>query len=146
MRDLYTVTGHILRIGYDLRRQTEIIVGSVDDCRRENPPHLLKVSGPLATYLQRRDLTDAEERYIESVYYFDSHCELQMIEIPTSERVEGWAIPLPAKIIGVTKSDVYYRKLILFGPRRWIESPDPKPMPADEYRRFREWFASSERF
>ena len=146
MRELYSVTGHIMQIGYDLRRQTEIIVGNVEDCRPENPPHLLKVSGPLATYLQHRALTDVEERYIESVYYFDSSCELQMIEIPQTERTEGWVDPLPVKIVGVTRSENYYRKLILFGPRRWIDTPDPSPMSVDEYRRFREWFTGPDRF
>ena len=142
MNELYKATGCIGSISYGNRRETEIIVNQV--CKPEVVPHLLKVSGPLATYLQARDLTDAEERYINSVYYFSTFCELQMIEIPSRKREDG-SIPLPAKIIGVTKSEHYRRKLIIFGPRRWIDTANPEPMPMSEYQRFLEWFLNADR-
>ena len=139
--ELYTVTGCIMQISYSQSRQTEIIVGQV--CKPEVVPHLLTVHGPLAAYLQARDLTDAEERYIDSVYYFDSRCELQMIEIPARKREDG--PDLPAKIVGVTKAERHYRKLILFGSRRWIETANPEPMSMNEYQQFCEWFLNAER-
>ena len=141
INELYKATGCIGMLSWQRRGELEIIVEQIG--KREVAPHLLKVSGPLADYLESRSGTDAEERYIDSVYYFDSFCGLCMIEIPARKREDG--PNLPAKIIGVSKDGNFNLHLTVFGPSDWIDTPNPEPMSVSEYQRFREWSLSADR-
>lgn len=142
MNELYKATGCIGVLSRKCRGELDVIVEQIG--KPEFAPHLLKVSGPLADYLESRSGTDAEERYIDSVYYFDSFCELCMIEIPARKREDG--PNLPAKIIGVSKIGNFYNlHLTVFGPSDWIDTPNPEPMSVSEYQRFREWSLSANR-
>lgn len=141
INELYKATGCIGMLSWRRRGELEIIVEQIH--KPEVAPHLLKVSGPLADYLESRSGTDAEERYIDSVYYFDSFCELCMIEIPARKREDG--PNLPAKIIGVSKEGNFTLHLTVFGPSDWIDTPNPEPMSVSEYHRFLDWSLSADR-
>ena len=96
----------------------------------DKAPTRLEVFGALGKYIAAIELTDAEERYIKSEWYFDSNLYLRRIEVPS---VGDW----PAKIITQSPDDI--DQLEIFGEREYIETSKPKSMPGEEVNRWLMW-------
>lgn len=71
------------------KAMADIVLGDISD--REKPPVRLTAHGALAGYINDIEMTDAEERYIQSDWYYDSNLFLERIEVPSSGRI-------PAKV------------------------------------------------
>ncbi|WP_312612114.1 hypothetical protein [Oscillibacter sp.] len=69
-------------------------------------------------------MTDAEERYIQSDWYYDSNLFLDRIEVPSSGHI-------PAKVI--TQAEFLSDDLAIFGPQDYIETGFPEPMNNEQY-------------
>ena len=87
---LYKYSGTIEELAVERGRISYIKLFDVTDF--DKAPTRLEVFGALGKYIEAIELTDAEERYIKSDWYFDSNLYLRRIEVPG---VGDW----PAKII-----------------------------------------------
>ena len=87
---LYKYSGTIEELAVERGRISYIKLFDVTDF--DKAPTRLEVFGALGKYIAAIELTDAEERYIKSDWYFDSNLYLRRIEVPG---VGDW----PAKII-----------------------------------------------
>ena len=88
---LYKYSGTIEELAVELGRISYIKLFDVTDF--DKAPTRLEVFGALGKYIEAIELTDAEERYIKSDWYFDSNLYLRRIELAVGE--DG----RPAKII-----------------------------------------------
>ena len=103
----------------------------LDDIRDWNkaPMRLTVTSPAMAKYLEDRSWTDAEERYINAVWYFDRNLFLRRMEIPsTDERI-------PAKAFFI---DDMSGEMLRFGPADLIDDARPGPMDRDEWLQYRQ--------
>lgn len=125
---LYKYTGTISEVSFRNRTACDIKLYDMND--RDKAPTRLEVFGALGKYIEAIELTDAEERYIKSDWYFDSSLYLRRIEVPG---VGDW----PAKIITQSPDDI--DQLEIFGEREYIETSKPKSMPGEEVNRWLMW-------
>lgn len=125
---LYKYSGTIEELAVERGRISYIKLFDVTDF--DKAPTRLEVFGALGKYIEAIELTDAEERYIKSDWYFDSNLYLRRIEVPS---VGDW----PAKII--TQSPDGIDQLEIFGEREYIEISKPKSMPGEEVNRWLMW-------
>ena len=88
---LYKYTGTISEVSFRNRTACDIKLYDMND--RDKAPTRLEVFGALGKYILDIEGTDAEERYIPNVFYFDDNLYLWRIEIP------GGEVGRPAKII-----------------------------------------------
>ena len=103
---LYKYSGTIEELAVERGRISYIKLFDVTDF--DKAPTRLEVFGALGKYIAAIELTDAEERYIKSDWYFDSNLYLRRIEVPG---VGDW----PAKIITQSPDDI--DQLEIFGER-----------------------------
>ena len=94
-------------------------------------PNRLCVYGGLAKYIYELEGTDAEERYMDSDYYFDRNLTLVRIEVPSI--TPG----VPAKVI--TQPTDWSEEPIIFGPQEFIEDPEPEAMSEEQLRAWLKW-------
>lgn len=125
---LYKYSGTIEELAVERGRISYIKLFDVTDF--DKAPTRLEVFGALGKYIEAIELTDAEEWYIKSDWYFDSNLYLRRIEVPG---VGDW----PAKII--TQSPDNINQLEIFGEREYIETSKPKSMPGEEVNRWLMW-------
>ena len=125
---LYKYSGTIEELAVERGRISYIKLFDVTDF--DKAPTRLEVFGALGKYIEAIEVTDAEERYIKSDWYFDSSLYLRRIEVPG---VGGW----PAKIIAQSPDDI--DQLEIFGEREYIETSKPKSMPGEEVNRWLMW-------
>lgn len=104
----------------------------LDDVRDWNKaPIRLTVTCPsMAKYLEERGWTDAEERYINAVWYFDRNLFLRRMEIPSTDGL----IPAKAFFIDDRTLNMY-----MFGPDEYIDEVNPAPMSQYDWRQYREF-------
>lgn len=104
----------------------------LDDIRDWNkaPVRLTVISKAMAGYLEARSWTDAEERYINAVWYYDRNLFLRRMEIPSSDE----QIPAKAFFVDDRTGNMY-----LFGPDEYIDEVNPAPMSRDDWRQYREF-------
>lgn len=105
---LYKYSGTIEELAVERGRISYIKLFDVTDF--DKAPTRLEVFGALGKYIEAIELTDAEERYIKSDWYFDSSLYLRRIEVPG---VGDW----PAKIITQSPDDI--DQLEIFGGNRY---------------------------
>lgn len=105
---LYKYSGTIEELAVEHGRISYIKLFDVTDLNKA--PTRLEVFGALGKYIEAIELTDAEERYIKSDWYFDSSLYLRRIEVPG---VGDW----PAKIITQSPDDI--DQLEIFGGNRY---------------------------
>jgi len=84
----------------------------------------------IAKYLYEIEMTDAEERYIKSDWYYDRNLFLHRIEIPT---LDGGI----AKII--TSSDFLSSELAVFGPQEYLDTNSPEQMNQEQSKAWYEY-------
>jgi hypothetical protein len=124
MKQLYKYRGTVSSIGFDSKGcgTADIILGDLSDW--DKPPVRVTAHGALAKYVYEIGMTDAEERYISSDWYYDRNLFLHRVEVPSNN---GRA---PAKIIMNAKflSD----ELAVFGPKEYIETDSPVPMDDEQ--------------
>lgn len=125
---LYKYSGTIEELAVERGRISYIKLFDVTDF--DKAPTRLEVFGALGKYIEAIELTDAEERYIKSDWYFDSNLYLRRIEVPGAG---DW----PAKIITQSPDDI--DQLEIFGEREYIETSKPKSMPGEEVNRWLMW-------
>lgn len=106
---LYKYTGTISEVSFRNRTACDIKLYDMND--RDKAPTRLEVFGALGKYILDIEGTDAEERYIPNVFYFDDNLYLWRIEIP------GGEVGRPAKII--TQSPDNIDQLEIFGGNRY---------------------------
>lgn len=109
---LYKYTGTISEVSFRNRTACDIKLYDMND--RDKAPTRLEVFGALGKYILDIEGTDAEERYIPNVFYFDDNLYLWRIEIP------GGEVGRPAKII--TQSPDNIDQLEIFGQQDY--NPD----------------------
>ena len=130
MQDLYTYEG----------KCSGILIGDPGKitlysprCRSKPPCMIEHVGKELMEYLYDLELTDYEERYIDSKFCFGSRLDgkyLHFVEIPSTDD------KIPAKVVGC---DPETGKLVIFGPKKYIALPDPPPMTPLDYSNFETW-------
>ena len=120
MEKLYKYRGTISSFSYDSNGcgTADIILGDVSDW--DKSPIRVTAHGALAKYIYEIEMTDAEERYISSNWYYDSNLFLYRIEVPSSNEY------IPAKVI--TQADFLSNELAVFGQKSYIETDSPEPM------------------
>lgn len=69
-------------------------------------------------------MTDAEERYIQSDWYYNRNLFLRRIDAPNSGSI-------PAKV--TTQADFLSDELVLFGPQDYIETDSLEPMNNEQH-------------
>ena len=90
-----------------------------------------RMAGLTAVPAVIREMTDAEERYLDADYFYDWNLTLVRIEIPSK-------VPnIPAKII--TQRELPERGVVIFGPREYIETPEPEPMSKEQHLGWLKW-------
>ncbi|WP_294855990.1 hypothetical protein [uncultured Oscillibacter sp.] len=122
---MYKYHGTVFSFSYEdngYKTIADIVLGEISD--REKPPVRLTAHGALAGYINNIEMTDAEERYIQSNWYYDSNLFLDRIEVPSSRHI-------PAKVIA--QADFLSDELVLFGPQDYIETDSPGPMDDEQY-------------
>lgn len=107
----------------------DLILDNITD--RNKPPVCVEAHGALAKYINEIEMTDAEERYIRSDWYYDSNLFLYRIEVPSSKE------RIPAKVI--TQTGFLSGKLAIFGPQNYIETDSPEPMTGEQYSAWLDW-------
>lgn len=91
----------------------------------------VEAHGALAKYISEIEMTDAEERYIRSDWYYDNNLFLYRIEVSSSKE------RIPAKVI--TQTDFLSGELTTFGPQDYIETDSPEPMTREQYSAWLNW-------
>lgn len=125
---LYKYSGTIEELAVERGRISYIKLFDVTDF--DKAPTRLEVFGALGKYIKAIELTDAEERYIKSDWYFDSNLYLRRIEVPG---VGDW----PAKIITQSPDDI--DQLEIFGQQDYIKTSKPESMSREEFCRLVAW-------
>lgn len=125
MERLFKYQGTVSSISFSSKGcgAADLILGDITD--RDNPPVRVEAHGALVKYINEIEMTDVEERYIQSDWYYDSNLFLYRIEVPSSND------RTPAKVI--TQEDFFSDKLIIFGPQNYIETDLPEPMEHEQY-------------
>ena len=120
MEHLFKYRGAVSSIGFSSKGcgAADLILGDTTDWNK--PPVRVEAHGALAKYINEIEMTDAEERYIRSDWYYDSNLFLHRIEVPSSND------RIPAKVI--TQVDFLSGELVIFGPKDYIETDSPEPM------------------
>jgi len=134
MEKLFVYHGQVASSSSKGKETHDIILSDHRDY--EKAPTRLEVRGALAWYLYDIHMTDAEERYLFSNFFFDRSLFLRRIEIPSSNEL------IPAKVI--TNADFLSEELVIFGPKDYIETDEPEPMSDEQQKawadfREREW-------
>lgn len=125
MERIYKYHGTVSSFSFENNGYKEIAdIVLCDIADREKPPVRLTAHGALAGYINDIEMTDAEERYIQSDWYYDSNLFLDRIEVPSSGHI-------PAKVI--TQADFLADDLCIFGPQDYIETDSPEPMNNEQY-------------
>jgi hypothetical protein len=108
MERLFKYYGTVSSISFSSKGcgAADLILDDITD--RDKPPVRVEAHGALAKYINEIEMTDAEERYIRSDWYYDSNLFLYRIEVPSSKE------RIPAKVI--TQTDFLSGKLAIFGP------------------------------
>lgn len=129
MRRLYRYHGSVgIMSAMGQTAQEITLYDSNDDSKA---PTRLNVYGGLAKYIYELEMTDAEERYLDADYFYDWNLTLVRIEIPSK-------VPnIPAKII--TQRELPERGVVIFGPREYIETPEPEPMSKEQHLGWLKW-------
>ena len=129
MRRLYRYHGSVgIMSAMGQTAQEITLYDSNDDSKA---PTRLNVYGGLAKYIYELEMTDAEERYLDADYFYDWNLTLVRIEIPSK-------VPnIPAKII--TQRVLPERGVVIFGPREYIETPEPEPMSKEQHLGWLKW-------
>ena len=124
MKQLYNYCGTVSSISFDSRGcgTTEVIIGDISDW--DKPSVRVAAYGALAKYICEIEMTDAEERYITSEWYYDRNLLLHRIIVPSNSEY------IPAKVI--TPADYLSNELVIFGPKEHIETGSPEPMDKDQ--------------
>ncbi len=122
MERLYKYQGSISSLTCKGSKATDIILYDMRD--PDKAPTRLEVFGGLAKYIYDIEMTDAEERYIDSDWYYDSNLYLHRIEVPSNNE------SIPAKVI--TQTDFLSEELAIFGPQDYIEIDSPEPMTKEQ--------------
>jgi len=128
---LFKYHGTVSSIGFSSKgcSAADLILGDITDW--DMPPVRVEAHGALAKYINEIEMTDAEERYIQSDWYYDSNLFLYRIEVPSSH---GHS---PAKVI--TQADFLSSELVIFGPKDYIETDSPEPMTREQYNAWIDW-------
>lgn len=87
MEQLFKYHGTVSSIGFSSKGcgAADLILSDITD--RDKPPVRVDAHGALARYINEIEMTDAEERYIRSDWYYDSNLFLYRIEVPGSKEV-----------------------------------------------------------
>lgn len=131
MEQLFKYHGTVSSIGFSSKGcgAVDLILGDITDW--DKPPVRVEAYGALAKYINEIEMTDAEERYIRSDWYYDSNLFLYRIEVPSSKG------SIPAKVI--MQTDVLSGELAIFGPQDYIETDSPEPLTRKQYNAWLDW-------
>lgn len=128
MEKLYVYHGSISSLSSSGKSKNKIDIILYNHNNENQAPTKLEVLGGLSKYIYDIEMTDAEERYLNANYYFDSNLLLHRIEIPSNDK------NFPAKIITsdfvhtFSQNDFLYEKAVIFGPDKYIQTNNPEPM------------------
>lgn len=126
---LYKYHGTIASMEGKGQTATEIVLYDMND--DDKAPARLSVGGGLARYIYEIEMTDAEEHYLASDWYFDRNLFLVRIEVPSRNP------RIPAKII--TQAEPWSGEAVIFGPQEYIERQNPEEMDAAAMQAWYEW-------
>ncbi len=131
MGQLYKYRGTVAQISFNSKGcgTADLILGDISDW--DKPPVRVTAHGALAKYIYEIGMTDAEERYIASDWYYDRNLFLYRIEVPSSNEL------IPAKVI--TSADFLSGELAVFGPQEYIETSEPEPMDSEQVKAWYEY-------
>lgn len=130
MRDVWAVKGSESAYG---GRESVLFVKEDKTGR----PAMMNAYGGMMKYLYDVGGTDAEEKYMDKIFVYDSWCTLLAIIVPSS--VEH----IPAKVIILNRKDHSAR---IFGTQEIIDTEKPIPMNLDEWIEAREYAINKENF
>lgn len=124
MTQLFKYRGTVSQFSFDSKGcgTADLTLGDISDW--DKPPIRVTAHGALAKYIYEIEMTDAEERYINSYWYYDRNLFLYRIEVPSSNEF------IPAKVI--TQADFLSDELAVFGPQDYIETDSPEPMDREQ--------------
>lgn len=124
MERLFKYHGTVSSISFSSKGcgAADLILGDITD--RDKPPVRVEAHGALAKYINEIEMTDVEERYIRSDWYYDSNLFLYRIEVPSGDQ------HIPAKVI--TQADFLSDELAIFGPQEYIETDEPEAMSPEQ--------------
>ncbi len=124
MERLFKYHGTVSSISFSSKGcgAADLILGDITD--RDKPPVRVEAHGALAKYINEIEMTDVEERYIQSDWYYDRNLFLYRIEVPSSKD------HVPAKVI--TQTDFLSGELAVFGPQEYIETDEPEAMSPEQ--------------
>ena len=126
---LYNYHGTIASVKGNGQTVMEIVLYDTND--DDKAPTRLSVGGALARYIYEIEMTDAEERYLSSDWYFDRNLFLARIEVPSQNP------HIPEKVI--TQAELWSEEAVIFGPQEYIERRNPGEMETDAVRAWCEW-------
>jgi len=129
MNRLYKYHGTISEMEAFRRTAKEIILHDMSN--EAQAPARLGVGGGLARYIYEIEMTDAEERYIASDWYFDRTLYIRYIEVPSKNPA------IPSKVIA--QDEPWSEETVIFGPEGYIEDSEPEPMSAEQFTAWRMW-------
>ena len=131
MERLFKYHGTVSSMGFSSKGccVADLILGDITDW--DKPPVRVEAHGALAKYINEIEMTDAEERYIQSDWYYDSNLYLYRIEVPSSDG------HVPAKVI--MQADFLSSELVIFGPKDYIETDSPEPMTRELHAVWLHW-------
>lgn len=124
MEQLYKYNGLVSSFSFNDKGcgMIDMVLGDISDW--DKPPVRVTAYGALAQYIKDIEGTDAEERYINSDWYYDRNLYLRRIEVPSSNEY------IPAKVI--MSADFLSEELAVFGPKDYIEISSPEPMDKEQ--------------
>ena len=127
MKKLYAYTGTVSSFSYRRNNPNALPFADLVPCDMADDnkaPVRIEAMGGLADYIREIEGTDAEERYLPAVWFYDSLLCLHRIEIPSTDPTT------PAKVIA--QHDAISPTCSVFGPAEYIEDPKPQPLAADQ--------------
>lgn len=129
MTKLYKYVGTVYSMTYPGKggnvspQVTELVLEDMND--NDKAPIKIDACCGLFIYLKQLQSTDAEERYLNAVWYYDSNFTLYRIEIPSNDPDR------PAKIIATHEGiDI---AVSIFGPEEYIETEKPAPVDDEQW-------------
>lgn len=133
MIKLFRYTGLIAVSESYAKQVKSIIIADLHDASKA--PTRLEVLGDMREYIYELEGTDAEERYINADYCYDSNLFLRRIEIP------GKKTGIPAKVIAINFSSY---TMAIFGQREFLETDEPESMSPEEYQNYLDYLIKEE--
>lgn len=129
---MYSYTGSVSSISVNPKESTRLSHADLilyDSFHLDQvAPVRIQAYGGLADYIMALESTDAEERYMQAVWYYDELLHLQRIEYHCKKS------NVLAKVI--VQKDTMSPKAYVFGPQEFLDAQYPVPMSQEQMREY----------